>query len=76
MTSEYEGLSGPRPQAQPKGKGRLAEQLITSLDTLDSDENERLWLKEADKRYKQYKLKDIPARSAKEVIRDARLAVR
>ncbi|MFH0919729.1 MAG: addiction module protein [Fibrobacterota bacterium] len=59
----------------PKERASLAEQLIASLDTLDTDENERLWLEEADRRYKQYKQQGIPARSSKDVLRDARLAI-
>ena len=60
----------------PKERAALAEHLISSLDTLDNAENERLWLEEADKRYKQYKQQGIPARSAEDVLRDARLAIK
>lgn len=60
----------------PRERAALAEQLIASLDTLDNAENERLWLEEADKRYKQYKQNKISARPAEDVLRDARLAIK
>jgi hypothetical protein len=61
---------------QPKDRAMLAEHLIASLDTLDEAENERLWLEEADRRYQQYKKGGIPARSAGDVVRDARSAIK
>jgi hypothetical protein len=42
------------------------------LDSLDSAENERLWLDEAEKRYQEYKAGNISARRAVDVIREAR----
>ncbi|MCK4401903.1 addiction module protein, partial [bacterium] len=33
----------------------LAEHLIKSLDTVNDAENERLWVKEAERRYHEYK---------------------
>jgi putative addiction module component (TIGR02574 family) len=59
----------------PQDRAALAEHLIASLDTLDDAENERLWLEEADRRYQEYKKGKIQARSAKEVLRDARAAI-
>jgi putative addiction module component (TIGR02574 family) len=56
----------------PKDRAILAERLISSLDSLESSENEQLWIEEADRRYKGYRKGKIPARSAKEVLRDAR----
>lgn len=60
----------------PRERAALAERLISSLDTLDNAENERLWLEEADRRYEQFKSRKIPARSAEQVLRDARSAVK
>ncbi|OGV64669.1 MAG: hypothetical protein A3K19_30055 [Lentisphaerae bacterium RIFOXYB12_FULL_65_16] len=54
----------------------LAEHLIASLDELDDAENERLWLEEANRRYQEYKKGTIGARDAKDVLRDARAAIR
>jgi hypothetical protein len=49
----------------------LAEQLIASLDDLDDAEVERLWVEEAERRYREYKKGEIPARLAEDVFRDA-----
>jgi len=76
MTSSLKDCKARALKLSPKERAALAEQLITSLDALDNDETECLWLEEADKRYKQYKQQGIPARSAKDVLRDARLAIR
>jgi len=54
----------------------LAQHLITSLDTLDDAENERLWLEEADRRYQAYKLGRISARSAEEAICNVRARIK
>ena len=60
----------------PKERAVLAEHLIASLDTLDDSENERLWLEEADRRYQEYKKGNIAARSAEDVLREARSAIK
>ena len=57
---------------KPKERAALAEHLIASLDQLEDTEVERLWLEEADRRYKQYKNGNITARPARYVLRDAR----
>ena len=49
---------------------------ISCIEVLDNTENRRLWLKEADNRYKQYKKCKISARPAEDVLRDARLAIK
>ncbi|MDD5673244.1 MAG: addiction module protein [Chitinivibrionales bacterium] len=53
----------------------LAERLIESLDELDAVENERIWIEEAERRYSEYKSGKVTARSAAEVMRDARSAI-
>ncbi len=59
----------------PKERAALAEHLIASLDALDDAENERLWLEEAARRYQEYKNGSMAARSADDVLRDARSAI-
>ena len=61
---------------KPKDRAKLAEHLIASLDELDNAENERLWIEEADRRYKEYKKSRIPSRSAKDAIDAAMAAIR
>ncbi len=56
-------------------RAKLTANLIASLDTLDDSENERLWLDEAERRYKEYKAGRISARPAADVMRDARAKI-
>ena len=54
----------------------LLSRLISSLDELNESECESLWLKEAGRRYREYKEGNIPSRSGEEVFRDARATLR
>ncbi|MFZ4693625.1 MAG: addiction module protein [Verrucomicrobiia bacterium] len=62
-----------------KERAALAEQILSSLDVAmkpsDREETERLWVQEAERRYREYKKGAIPARAAREVLRDARAAL-
>ena len=60
----------------PKERAILAERLITSLDSINETENERLWVEEAERRYKGYRKGRITARPVEDVLRDARTAIR
>jgi hypothetical protein len=60
----------------PKERAILAERLITSLDSLNESENEHLWVEEAERRYKGFRKGKITARLAKDVLHDARIAIR
>jgi hypothetical protein len=53
-------------------RAALAERLIASLDVINDAENERLWVREAEKRYQQYKKGRVTARNAQDVFRDIR----
>ena len=59
----------------PTDRAALAERLIASLDNLSEQQNEQLWIDEADRRYREYKSGKISARSAEEVLSDARNAI-
>jgi Putative addiction module component len=50
----------------------LAKHLLASLDDLNEQENEQMWLDEADRRYQAYKDGSLPARDAFEAITEAR----
>ncbi len=63
-------------QLPPAERATLAEHLISSLDKLNDAQNEQLWLDEAERRYREYKDGNISARSAEDVLRDARAAIR
>jgi hypothetical protein len=60
----------------PSDRAMLAHRLISSLDTLESTENERLWIEEAGRRYKAYRKGKISSRSANDAIRDVRAALK
>ena len=70
MECEAEALNLP-----PAERASLAERLIASLDELSDKQNEQLWLNEADRRYRAYKDGSISARSAEDVLNDARASV-
>ncbi len=76
MSAEFEECEAQALKLTPKERAALAEHLIASLDSIDDSENERLWLEEADKRYREYKKGGISARSAENVLRDARSAIK
>ncbi len=50
----------------------LAEHLISSLDEQVDPEAERLWVEEAERRYREYKEGKVKAKSAKAVFKEAR----
>jgi putative addiction module component (TIGR02574 family) len=49
----------------------LAEHLIRSLEGEEDAEAERLWIEEAERRYKEYKEGKIKARPATQVFKEA-----
>lgn len=57
-------------------RAALAERLIASLDTLDDAEAERLWVEEAERRFRAYKEGRLSARPASEAIQDAMARLR
>ncbi len=60
----------------PTDRAMLAEHLIASLDDLDDQQNEQLWIDEAERRYREYKSGNITARMAERVLSDARDAIK
>jgi hypothetical protein len=58
-----------------KGRARLAERLLSSLDEVGPDENERLWAEEAQRRADAQDAGTLSARPAADVSRDARARI-
>jgi len=56
----------------PRERALLAEHLIGSLDVEDDPDAERLWIEEAERRYKAYKEGRVQAKPAETVLREAR----
>ena len=75
MSPELKEFETQALKLESQDRAILAEHLIASLDDLDIAENERLWLEEADRRYREYKKGTITARSAEDVLREARAAL-
>jgi len=66
-TFEAEALTLPASQ-----RAILAQHLLASLDDVDEQENELLWLREAQLRYQAYKNDTVSSRDAFEAIADMR----
>lgn len=49
----------------------LAEHLISSLESKEDAEAERLWIEEAERRYREYKEGEVKARPAEQVFKEA-----
>lgn len=56
----------------PRARARLAAALLASLESLSDAENERLWAEEAERRDADWDAASGAARSAEDVLRDAR----
>jgi putative addiction module component (TIGR02574 family) len=54
-----------------KERAKLAEHLIRSIENISDSENESLWIKEAERRYQEYKKGNIKSKPAKEVLKSA-----
>lgn len=60
----------------PRVRSRLAATLLSSLDTEDVVEIERVWVEEANRRYRAYRSGRTTAIPAKQAIAAARAALR
>jgi hypothetical protein len=56
----------------PKARARLAGRLLESLESLSDSENEHLWAEESERRDADWDSAPGSARSATDVLRDAR----
>ena len=66
-TFEAEALTLPAAQ-----RAELAQHLLATLDDIDEQENEHLWLEEAQRRYRAYKAGTVSSRDAFEAIAEMR----
>lgn len=72
MASKLKEIKENALRLSPHDRAQLAEHLIHSLDEVEDPEAERLWVEEAERRYREYKegkVKGIPAES---VFKEAR----
>lgn len=56
----------------PRGRARLAERLLASLENLSDEENLQLWAEEAERRDTSWDARGEAGRPATDVFRDAR----
>lgn len=57
---------------EPKARARLAARLLESLESLSAEENERLWLDEAQRRADAMESGTLASRPAEAAFREAR----
>ena len=59
----------------PRERATLGKRLIASLGELNDAESEQLWLEETDRRFQEFKGRDIEARPPPDVLRAAGSAI-
>lgn len=67
MASKLREIEENALRLSPRERAQLAEHLIHSLDEAEDPDAEKLWVEEAERRYREYKagkVKGIPAESA------------
>lgn len=69
---KLEELEAAAMMLDPKGRARLAERLIESLDSLSPEENGQIWAEEAQRRAAALESGALSSRPADEVFREAR----
>ena len=72
MKKQVEKLEADALKLDPKGRARLAEKLLQSLETLSDEENTELWLEEAERRDAELDANPGLAHPADKVLREAR----
>ena len=72
MPSKVKELEKEALRLGPHERAILAEHLINSLDAVEDPDAERLWIEEAEHRYKAYKEGRVKAKPAEMVFREAR----
>jgi hypothetical protein len=68
---KLEELEAAALKLDPKGRARLAERLLESLETLSPEENARIWAEEAQRRAAALESGELSSRSADDVFREA-----
>ena len=68
---KIEELEAAALRLDPRGRARLAERLLESLETLTPEENAQIWAEEAQRRAAALDSGELSSRPADEVFRDA-----
>lgn len=72
MPSKIEEIEENARRLSSHERALLAEHLIHSLDEEEDLETERLWIEEAERRYREYKQGKVKAKPADVVFKEAR----
>ena len=72
MTMKADEIEAEALQLSPGARAHLAERLLRSLEALSEEENEALWIAEAQRRDQELDAGDAVVRPAEDVFRDAR----
>jgi putative addiction module component (TIGR02574 family) len=72
MPLSVKEIEGEALQLSPHERAQLAEHLIHSLDAEEDPNAERLWIEEAERRYREYKEGRVKAKPAGAVFKEAR----
>jgi putative addiction module component (TIGR02574 family) len=71
MLSDIQEIEKKALKLSPHERAILAEHLINSLDDKEDAEAEQLWIKEAERRYREYKEGKVKAKPAGQVFKEA-----
>lgn len=72
MSSNVKEIEGKALRLLPHERAQLAEHLIHSLDKEEDPNAEKLWIEEAERRYREYKEGRVKTKPAEEVFKEAR----
>ncbi len=72
MLSKIQEIENEVLSLPPQERAIIAEHIIRSLDDEEDPEVERLWIAEAERRYKEYKEGKVKSRPASLVFKEAR----
>ncbi len=71
MVSDIHEIESKALKLSSRERALLAEHLISSLENNEDADAERLWIDEAERRYREYKEGKVKARPAFQVFKDA-----
>jgi hypothetical protein len=72
LSPEIEAFESQLLTLEPHERARLASRLIASLDELNPEDTEALWVQEAQHRYEAYRTGDLSSRPVAEAMQDIR----
>lgn len=76
MTSKIQEIENEVLALPPQERAIIAEHIIRSLDDEEDPDVERLWIAEAERRYKEYKEGNVKTRPSALIFKEARSKIR